>query len=78
MGGGNAKDHTQRHRTRLYFVHPFPGVFELKESNMADAEKPIYRGNQAFIDEDYPASLEVRCSRFSERCLSSFVGGDRA
>lgn len=26
---------------------------------MADAEKPIHRGNQAFIDEDYPATLQV-------------------
>lgn len=26
---------------------------------MADAEKPIHRGNQAFIDEDFPATLQV-------------------
>ncbi len=24
-----------------------------------EIEKPIHRGNQAFIDEDYPATLEV-------------------
>eukprot|EP00903_Cladosiphon_okamuranus_P010720 g10132.t1 len=29
------------------------------ERNMADAEKPIHRGNQAFIDEDYPTTLQA-------------------
>ena len=35
---------------------------------MADADKPIHRGNQAFIDEDYPATLQVSLvSSFSRR-----------
>jgi len=32
---------------------------------MVDIEQPIHRGNQAFIDEDYPATLEVRYAVFS-------------
>lgn len=26
---------------------------------MVDSEKPVHRGNQAFIDEDYPTTLQV-------------------
>lgn len=38
---------------------------------MADADKPIHRGNQAFIDEDYPATLQVSLvSSFSRRAAS--------
>lgn len=27
---------------------------------MACSDNPIHKGNQAFIDEDYPATLQVR------------------
>lgn len=44
--------------------------YSFKESSMVDSGNPLHKGNQAFIDEDYPTTLQVRVPVSWRTCYS--------